>query len=205
MVMTLPCDHGEGTNPAYPTPRAMMADNDLALGRLVDLVSHSKYWKETAIVVTEDDSQSGPDHVDGHRTTTMIISPYTKRKYVSSEFLTQVSLHKTMGMMLGFGPLCRFDAIAAPAQDCFTSKPDLTPYRHVLNNVPLDEANPGRKKAMTAEEKFWYEKTMSLDWTSMDRADPYWVNRINWFSLYGNSRPYPGRPNERPGMVEDED
>ena len=205
MVMTLPCDHGEGTNPAYPTPRAMMADNDLALGRLVDLVSHSKYWKETAIVVTEDDSQSGPDHVDGHRTSTMIISPYTKRKYVSSEFLTQVSLHKTMGMMLGFGPLCRFDAIAAPAQDCFTSKPDLTPYRHVLNNVPLDEANPGRKKAMTAEEKFWYEKTMSLDWTSMDRADPYWVNRINWFSLYGNSRPYPGRPNERPGMVEDED
>jgi hypothetical protein len=74
-----------------------------------------------------------------------------------------------------------------------------------LNNVPLDEANPGRKKAMTAEEKFWYEKTMSLDWTSMDRADPYWVNRINWFSLNGNSRPYPGRPNERPGMVEDED
>lgn len=205
MVMTLPCDHGEGTNPAYPTPRAMMADNDLALGRLVELVSKSKYWKETAIVVTEDDSQSGPDHVDGHRTSTMILSPYTKRGYVSSEFLTQVSLHKTMGMMLGFGPLCRFDAIAAPATDCFVNTPDLTPYKLTANNIPLDEANPGRKKAMTASEKYWYEKTMSLDWSSMDQADPYWLNRINWFSIYGDSRPYPGRPNERPGMIEDED
>lgn len=205
IVMSLPCDHGEGTNPAYPTPRAMMADNDLALGRLVELVSKSKYWKETAIVVTEDDSQSGPDHVDGHRTVTMIISPYTKRRYVSSEFLTQVSLHKTMGMMLGFGPLCRFDAVARPATECFNDVPDLTPYTKVMNNVPLDEANPGRKVAMSASDRYWYEKTMSLDWSSMDRADPYWLNRINWYSIYGNSRPYPGRPGERPGMIEDED
>ena len=205
IVMTLPCDHGEGTNPSYPTPRAMQADNDLALGRLVDLVSHSKYWKDTAIVVTEDDSQSGPDHVDGHRTSTHIISPYTKRNYVSSEFITQISLHKTMGMMLGFGPLCKFDAIARPATDCFTDTPNLNPYTVTKNNVPLDEMNPGRKTAMTAEDKFWYEKTMSLDWSSMDRADPYWLNRINWYSYTKGARPYPGRPGERPGMEAEED
>ena len=203
MVMSLPCDHSEGTSPAYPTPRAMMADNDYALGRLISLVSHSKYFKDTAIVVTEDDSQSGPDHVDGHRTCTLIVSPYTKRNYVCSEFLTQVSLHKTMGMMLGFGPLGRFDAIARPATDCFTNTPDLTPYEITPNNIPFDEANPGRKVAMTKEEKFWADKTASLDWSSMDRADPYWVNRITWFSIYKGSKPYPGRPNERPGMIDD--
>ncbi len=205
MIMTLPCDHSEGTNPAYPTPRAMQADNDYAVGRLVSLVTHSKYFKDTAIVLTQDDSQSGPDHVDGHRTNTMIISPYTKRKYVSSEFLTQLSLHKTMGMMLGFGPLTRFDAIARPAMDCFTDTADLTPYEITPNNIPFDEPNPGRKTPMSAEDRYWYEKTMSLDWSSMDRADPYWLNRIEWYSLYKGSRPYPGRPNERPGMVDSDD
>jgi DNA-binding beta-propeller fold protein YncE len=206
MVMSLPCDHGEGTNPAYPTPRAMQADNDLALGRLVEMVSKSKYWKDTAIIVTEDDSQAGPDHVDGHRVPTQIISAYTKRGYVSSEFLTQVSLHKTMQMMLGFGPLSKFDAIARPATDCFTNTPNFAPFTKVANNVPLDEANPGRKRPMTSAERYWYEKTMSLDWSSMDKADPYWLNRINWFSTTGGTRPYPGRPGERPGMyAEDED
>jgi DNA-binding beta-propeller fold protein YncE len=210
VVMSLPCDHGEGTNPEFPTPRAMMADNDLALGRLVDTVSHSKYWQDTAIVVIEDDSQSGPDHVDGHRTSLMIISPYTKRGHVSSEFLTHISLHKTMGLMLGFGPLCKFDAIAAPATDCFTDTPDLTPYTHVPNNVPLDEPNPGRnKKKMTEEEAYWYRQTMALDWSSMDRADPYWLNRINWWSLHHNTephsnRPYPSRAGDRPGMMEED-
>lgn len=205
MIMTLPCDHTEGTNPAYPTPRAMQADNDYALGRLVSLVSHSKYWKDTAIVVTQDDSQSGPDHVDGHRTSTLIVSPYTKRKYVSSEFLTQLSLHKTMGMMLGYGPLSRYDAIARPATDCFTDTPDLTPYEIAPNNIPFDEMNPGRKTAMTKEDKYWYDVTMSLDWSSMDRADPYWLNRIVWYSIYKNEKPYPGRPGERPGMVDMDD
>jgi hypothetical protein len=184
----------------------MQAENDLALGRLVEMVSKSKYWKNTAIIVTEDDSQSGPDHVDGHRVPTQIISAYTKRGHVSSEFLTQVSLHKTMQMMLGFGSLTKFDAIARPATDCFTNTPDFTPYTKVANNVPLDEANPGRKKPMTSAEQYWYEKTMSLDWSSMDKADPYWLNRINWFSYTNGTRPYPGRPGERPGMnVEDGD
>ena len=205
MIMTLPCDHSEGTSASYPTPRAMMADNDYALGRLISLVTHSKYFKDTAIVVTEDDSQSGPDHVDGHRTNTLIVSAYTKRNYVCSEFLTQVSLHKTMETMLGYGPLSKFDAIARPATDCFVNTLDLTPYEIAPNNIPFDEPNPGRVKAMTREEKFWADKTASLDWSSMDRADSYWLNRITWFSIYHGTKPYPGRPNERPGMFNDDE
>jgi len=107
--------------------------------------------------------------------------------------------------MLGFGPLCKFDAIARPITSCFTDTPDLTPYTKTPNIVPLDEANPGRKKPMTAEERYWYEKTMSLDWSGLDRADPYWLNRINWWSIYRGSRPYPSRPGDRPGMEADED
>ena len=84
MIMSLPCDHSEGTDPKYPTPRAMMADNDLALGRVVEAVSKSPQWKETCIFVVEDDAQSGPDHVDGHRTVFMAISPYNRRKTVDS-------------------------------------------------------------------------------------------------------------------------
>ena len=205
MIMSLPCDHSEGARPNYPTPRAMQADNDYALGRLVSLVSHSKYFKDTAIIVTEDDSQSGPDHVDGHRTSTQIISAYTKRNYVCSEFLTQVSLHKTMETMLGYGPLTRFDAIARPAMDCFTDTPDLTPYEIAPNNIPFDEPNPGRKTAMTKQDRYWYNISQSLDWSGMDKADPYWLNRIEWYSIYKGSRPYPGRPNERPGMVDSDD
>ncbi|MFN8221416.1 MAG: bifunctional YncE family protein/alkaline phosphatase family protein [Fimbriimonadales bacterium] len=205
IVISLPSDHGEGTNPAYPTPRAMQANNDLALGRLVELVTHSKFWKDTCMFVTEDDSQSGPDHIDGHRTLQLVLSPYTKRKEVSSEFCTQLSIHKSIGTMLGFGPLCKFDAIARPITSCFTDTPDLTPYTKTPNIVPLDEANPGRKKPMTAEERYWYEKTMSLDWSGLDRADPYWLNRINWWSIYRGSRPYPSRPGDRPGMEADED
>ncbi|MGE3821039.1 MAG: hypothetical protein AB7I30_16625, partial [Isosphaeraceae bacterium] len=92
MILSLPCDHAEGTNPRYPTPRAMMADNDLALGRIVEAVSKSPQWKETCIFVIEDDAQAGPDHVDGHRTVYTAISPYTRRKFVDSTFYTTTNM-----------------------------------------------------------------------------------------------------------------
>jgi DNA-binding beta-propeller fold protein YncE len=204
MILSLPCDHAEGTNPAYPTPRAMMADNDLALGRIVDAVSHSPQWKNTCILVIEDDAQSGPDHVDGHRTVFMAMSPYVKRKFVDSSFYTTTHMIRSMGLMLGFGPLNRFDALADPLHACFTNTPDFTPYTHVPNNVPLDERNPSGK-ALTAADRFWLEKTMSLDWSHIDAPDPYWLNRINWYSIYKGSRPYPGRPGEAPGQFTDDD
>jgi YVTN family beta-propeller protein len=204
MVLSLPCDHGEGTNPKYPTPRAMMADNDLALGRIVEAVSQSPQWKETCILVIEDDAQSGPDHVDGHRTVFLAISPYTKRKAVDSTFYTTTSMIRSIGLMLGLDPLNRFDALADPLAACFTDEPDLTPYRAVPNRVPLDERNPSGK-SMTAADRFWLEKTLALDWSHVDAPDPYWLNRINWYSLFKGTREYPSRPGEGPGAVVDED
>jgi DNA-binding beta-propeller fold protein YncE len=206
MILSLPSDHGEGTNPQYPTPRAMMADNDLALGRVVEAVSKSPQWKETCLFVIEDDAQSGPDHVDGHRSVLMAISPYTKRKHVDSSFYTTVGMIRSIELMLGLDPMNKFDALADPMVDCFADTLDLTPYVRVPNNVPLDERNPSRKsKKMTAADLYWLEKTEELDWSKLDAADPYWLNRINWYSIYKGSRPYPGRPGEAPGQAEEDD
>ncbi|WP_435008196.1 alkaline phosphatase family protein [Tundrisphaera lichenicola] len=204
MIMSLPCDHAEGTNPKYPTPRAMLADNDLALGRVVEAISRSPQWKETCIFVVEDDAQAGPDHVDGHRTVFMAISPYNKRKTVDSTFYTQPNMIRSIEMMLGLDPMNRFDALADPMAACFSDDLDLTPYVAAKNNVPLDERNPSGKK-LSAADKYWLDKTMELDWSHLDAADPYWLNRINWYSLFKGSRPYPGRPGEAPGQAEDDD
>jgi hypothetical protein len=204
MIMSLPCDHGEGVNPKYPTPRSMMADNDLALGRVVEAVSKSPQWKETCIFVVEDDAQSGPDHVDGHRTVYQAISPYTRRGHVDSTFYTQPNMIRSIEMMLGLDPMNRFDALAEPMVACFKDEPDLTGYKVTENNIALDERNPSGT-AMTEEDRYWLEKTLDLDWSHIDGPDPYWLNRINWYSLYGNSRPYPGRPGEAPGQAEDDD
>ncbi len=206
MIVSLPADHGEGTNPQYPTPRAMMADNDLAFGRVVEAISKSPQWKETCIFVIEDDAQSGPDHVDGHRTVFMAISPYNKRKHLDSSFYTTPGMIRSIELMLGLGPMNKFDAMADPMVDCFDDEPDLTPYVAVPNNVPLDERNPSRKsKNVTAADLYWLEKTEELDWSKLDAPDPYWLNRINWYSFYKGSRPYPERPGEAPGQAEEDD
>ncbi len=204
MIMSLPCDHGEGVNPKYPTPRAMMADNDLALGRIVEAVSKSPQWKNTCIFVVEDDAQSGPDHVDGHRTVFMAISPYNKRGGVDSTFYTQPNMLRSIEMILGLEPMCKFDSVADPMIDCFHDQINLTPYEAVPNNIPLDERNPTGDK-MTATDRFWLQKTLELDWSHMDVPDPYWLNRINWYSLYRGTRPYPEREGERPGGADDDD
>jgi hypothetical protein len=182
----------------------MMADNDLALGRIVEAVSSSPQWSETCIFVVEDDAQSGPDHVDGHRTVFMAISPYTKRRNVDSTFYTTTNMIRSIEMMLGLDPMNKFDAVSDPMVACFEDTLDLTPYRSVTNNVPLDERNPSGKK-MTADDKYWMEKTLALDWSHIDAPDPYWLNRINWYSIYRSSVPYPGRPGEAPGQAEKDD
>ena len=109
----------------------MVADNDLALGRVVEAVSKSKFWKDTAIFVIEDDAQNGPDHVDAHRTVALVISPYTKRSYVDSTMYSTSSMLRTMELILGLKPMSQFDAAARPMYDVFQAKPDLTPYEHV--------------------------------------------------------------------------
>jgi hypothetical protein len=204
MILSLPCDHGAGLTVAYPTPRAMMADNDLALGRIVEAVSKSPQWKETCIFVVEDDAQSGPDHIDGHRTVFMAISPYNRRKTVDSTFYTTANMIRSIEMMLGLDPMTKFDAVADPMVECFTDALDASPYQAVLNRVPLDERNPSRRN-MSAADRYWLEKTLALDWSHLDAPDPYWLNRINWYSIFKGSRPYPDRPGEKPGMDDDDD
>ena len=126
-ILLLPNDHTTGTKPNYPTPRAAVADNDLALGRIVEGLSHSRFWKETLILVIEDDSQLGMDHVDGHRTIAFCVSPYTRRGAVVSEVYNHTSLLRTMELVLGLPAMNRFDRTATPMTACFVDQPDETP------------------------------------------------------------------------------
>ncbi|HLK15470.1 MAG TPA: hypothetical protein VKT78_11750, partial [Fimbriimonadaceae bacterium] len=190
MVMSLPCDHTEGVNQTYPMPRAMMADNDLALGRVVEAVSHSPQWKDTCIFVIEDDAQSGPDHVDGHRTAYQVFSPYVRHHAVDSHLYTTVSMLKSIEMMLGLDPMNRFDLLARPIDTCFVDKPDVTPYSAVPNNIPLDERAP-KKTAMTPQLRYWADVSEHLDWSFLDAPDPEKLNRVIWASLNSDGRAYP--------------
>src|SRR5262249_52992638 len=123
IVMSLGEDHTTGTTPGTFTPKACVASNDLALGRLVEAVSQSSLWKETAILVIEDDAQNGPDHVDAHRTVGLVISPYIKRGSVDSTQYSTVSMIRTIELILGLSPLSQYDAAARPMYASFTDKP----------------------------------------------------------------------------------
>ena len=127
-ILRLPNDHTYGTSAGKRTPRALVADNDLALGMVVEGLSHSKFWPRTAIFVVEDDAQNGPDHVDAHRTVAYVMSPYTKRHQTDSTMYSTASMLRTMELILGLKPLSQFDAAAAPMFNSFQPLPDLRPY-----------------------------------------------------------------------------
>jgi YVTN family beta-propeller protein len=190
LYMSLPCDHTAGTKPGYPTPRAMVSDNDLALGRIVEAVSHSKFWRTTCILVVEDDPQNGFDHVDGHRTVALAISPYTKRKYVDHTQYNQTGMVKTVELLLGLPPMNQLDLSATPMRNCFQSEADLTSYACVPNRIALDEMNPALKK-LTGKARYWAEKSLALDLEEADRADEDTFNRILWHATRGYDTPYP--------------
>jgi hypothetical protein len=158
------------------------------------------------IFVVEDDAQSGPDHVDGHRTVFMAISPYNARKTVDSSFYNQTNMIRSIEMMLDLDPMNKFDSVADPIIACFRDELDPTPYHAVPNNVPLDERNPSGA-AMNEADRFWLDKSQSLDWSHLDAPDPYWLNRNIWHSPFKGERAYPGRPAEQPGTtrVDDDD
>lgn len=140
-LVRLPNDHTSGTKPGFPTPRAYVADNDLALGRLVDAVSHSRYWKDTAIFVTEDDAQNGPDHVDAHRTISQVISPYTQHGSVDSTFYSTASMLRTIENIVGVSPLTQFDTYATPMLAPFTDQPGLQPFAAIRPSEAGDATN----------------------------------------------------------------
>ena len=189
MVLYLPQDHTSGTNPAVPTPSAMLADNDLAVGRVIDAISHSKFWPKTCIFVIEDDPQAGFDHVDGHRSLCLVASPYTRRGVVVSRFYNQTSVLHTIELMLGLPPMNQFDAMAPPMHDVFTDRADLTPYKCLPNNIPLDQMNPP-KSALSGEAIELALQSERLPMEQPDLCDENTLNRIVWFSVKPDA-PYP--------------
>src|SRR5205085_11674595 len=136
-----PGDRAVGTGPGRAAPRAVVADNVLALGRVVGAVSKSKFWQDACIFVVEGDPQFGLDHVDRHRTVALVSSPYTRRKFVDSTCYNQTGMIKTIELLLGLPPMNQFDLSATAMRKCFQDKADLTPYRCRTNQIALDEMN----------------------------------------------------------------
>jgi len=190
IIMLLPSDHTSGTRPGLPTPRAAVADNDLALGRVVEAISKSKFWEKTCIFVTEDDPQAGLDHVDGHRTVGMVISPYTKRGEVISTYYSQINMMRTMENILGIPPMNQFDYAAEPMTDCFTDTPDFTAYEALPNNIPLDELNPALE-TLSGDALHWAKMSLKQDLDDLDRIDEDTFNRVLWHAVKGYDVPYP--------------
>ncbi len=189
MVVALPNDHTAGTNPDFPTPRAMVADNDLALGQIVEAVSKSRFWKNTVILVTEDDSQAGWDHVSAYRTTGFVISPYSRLGRTVHTNYNQTSMVRTIEQILGLPPMHMMDASALPMFDCFRAQPDLSAFTAEENQVPLDEMNKSLGQ-LQGKAKHFAQKSMDPQFAHIDGGNDDLLNRILWFATRGN-RPYP--------------
>ncbi len=188
----LPADHTTGTRPGCPTPRAMVADNDLALGKVVEGLTRSKFWPRLCIFVVEDDPQFGLDHVDGHRTVAQVISPYARRRFVDHTCYNQTGMVKTIELILGLPAMNQLDLSATPLRRCFQDRPDLTPFKAVPNKVPLDELNPPLDK-LRGKALHWAKESLELAFDKEDEADEDTLNRILWHSVRGYDTPYPGR------------
>jgi DNA-binding beta-propeller fold protein YncE len=190
-IICLPNDHTSGTSADCPTPASCMADNDLALGRIVEAYSHSKFWKEMAIFAIEDDPQAGWDHVSGYRTTAYCISPYTKRGQVVSTQYNTTSMIRTIEQILGLPPMNQFDASATPMFDCFTDKPDFTPFKSVANRVPLDQMNPKPNAILNEQLRQDAIVSLTLNFREVDKAPEDVLNRILWRALKSPAEAYP--------------
>jgi YVTN family beta-propeller protein len=190
VVLLLSSDHTAGTRPGFPTPRAQVADNDLALGRVVEAISKSRYWKESAIFVTEDDAQSGLDHVDGHRTVGLVISPYARRGAVDSTFYTAINMYRTIEQILGLPPTNQFDLAAEPMFTCFTADADFSTYTTLASRIPLDEMNPPLA-ALKGLERRLAEASMKMDFSEPDAAPDELLDRVIWHSVKGFDIRYP--------------
>ncbi|MCA1593960.1 MAG: beta-propeller fold lactonase family protein [Acidobacteria bacterium] len=187
-IVRLPNDHTVGLRAGQPTPQFFVAENDYAVGRLVEAVSQSPYWKDTAILIVEDDAQDGPDHVDCHRSIALVISAYNRPGALVHEFHSTVSLIRTMELLLGISPMNQLDASAAPI-DIFQDKADLRPFKALLPDVSLDNLiTPPPRDPATA---YWMRRTAEQDLAHADMADPLALNQIIWFSVRGASAPMP--------------
>lgn len=182
-VVQLPNDHTSGGKAGQRTPTAMVADNDLALGRLVEAVSHSKFWADTVIFVLEDDAQNGPDHVDAHRMPALVISPWTRRRAVDSTLYSTTSMLRTIELILGLQPMSQYDAAATPMWASFQAQPDSTPFLARPAQVDLQALNP--PKGWTAR------ASRRMDFSRPDRVDDILLNEVVWRSVRGENNPMP--------------
>lgn len=176
-LLRLPSDHTQATKAGVPTPKAYVADNDYALGKLVDTVSHSSIWKDTAIFVTEDDAQNGSDHVDAHRTLALAISPYTQTGKVDSTFYSTASMVRTIGLITGLKPLTQFDAFATPMSASFTANPNTAPYTAIKPGYDMTTVN-GADAPMA-------KLSGAQDTTSEDKINEQAYNQAIWKSVRG--------------------
>ncbi|MGE5244944.1 MAG: alkaline phosphatase family protein, partial [Betaproteobacteria bacterium] len=176
-VIRLPDDHTAGTRPGSHTPRAMVADNDLALGRIVEAISSSRVWKESAIFVVEDDAQNGPDHVDAHRSVLLAISSFARRRAVDSTLYTTSGVLRTIELVLGLPPMSQYDAAATPMYAAFQATPALTPFTHLAARIPLDEKNDWTSYGARA--------SLQMDLSQPDLAPERELNEILWRSIKG--------------------
>jgi YVTN family beta-propeller protein len=182
-IVRLGNDHTEGTRPGALTPRAHVAENDLAVGRLVEAVTNSKYWADTAIFILEDDAQNGPDHVDAHRSPAFVVSAYTKRKFVDSTMYTTSGMLRTMELILGIPPMSQYDAGATPMFNCFTDKADLTPFKHLPAKIDLTEKNTSRSPGA--------QQSAQWDFSKEDTLPDIPFHEVIWKSVKGADSPMP--------------
>ena len=183
IVLRLPNDHTTGTRVGKPTPTAMVADNDLALGQLVETISKSKYWDKSAIFVVEDDAQNGSDHVDAHRTVALAISPYIRKGTVDSTLYSTSSMLRSMELILGLEPMTQFDAAANPMYASFGKTADSKPFIHLPAQVDLNATNTALAWGAEQSEK--------LNLAKEDAADDLLLGDIVWRSVRGTDSPMP--------------
>jgi len=189
MVMSLPNDHTAGMSPEFPTPRAMVADNDLAVGRIVEAISKSRFAANTVIFITEDDSQSGWDHVSAYRTTGFVISPYSRLQRTVRTNYNQTSMIRTIEQILGLPPMNVIDATALPMFDCFTDQPDPAPFTALPNRVRLDEMNKPLS-SLRGRALHYARESVEQAEEGIDTGEDELMNEILWFATKGNA-PYP--------------
>jgi YVTN family beta-propeller protein len=182
-IMSLGENHTRGTSPGAFTPDASVASNDIGLGKIVEAATRSRFWKEMAIFVIEDDAQNGPDHVDAHRTVGFVISPYCKRGVVDSTLYTTASMVRTMELILGLPPLTQYDAGATPMFNCFRKSAKLTPYHPLTPRVDLAARNTDKSP--------FAQQSRQMNFDEYDRAPEDELNRILWYVTRGPDAPYP--------------
>jgi YVTN family beta-propeller protein len=170
-------DHTNGTRPGTPTPRSMVAENDLAVGRLVETISKSRIWNESAIFIVEDDAQNGPDHVDAHRSLALAISPFSRRRAVDNTMYTTSGVLRTMELILGIPPMSQYDAAATPMYNAFQATPVLTPFVHLEPRISIDEKNAPTAWGAAA--------SLRMDLEAADAAPERELNEIIWRSVKG--------------------